>query len=157
MRRAGLSVTEVVLAALVIGVSAIPVLELMRGSTANLEVNQIDAVARGIAADVLERISGPPNFNDAMMGKAIDNAMGAPAAWDTILKEDPSLARGFPTAELAKLLDQYEVKLQLKVHKPSDHSTTYDLADMKCCEVRVTWKDREDRAKEVTFARLVEQ
>jgi len=156
MRR-GLSLMEVVLAALVIGVSAIPVLELMRSSTSSLEINQVDAAARGLAADVLERLSGPLNFADPLVGAVTKNTAGVPVAWDVVFGDDRSLTHGFPKAEVSRLLDQYRVKLLVKMHQASEHGGSSDLSGMTCYEVHAMWFDRDERLKEVAFARLVEQ
>jgi hypothetical protein len=156
MRR-GLSVLEVVLAALVIGVSAIPVLELMRSSTVSLEINLVDAAARGLAADVLERLSGPPNFEDPLVGVVTKKSAGQPVDWETVFADDRALAHAFPKADVARLLDQYKVKLLIKMHKASEHGGSSDVSGMTCYEVHALWLDRQERLKEVTFARLVEQ
>lgn len=155
MRR-GLSVVEIVLAALVIGFSALPVLELLRSSTVSLQVNEVDAAARGLAADVLERLSGPLNYQDPLVGRVIQDATGVPTDWQLIFGDDRSLAHGFPKPQVAKLLDQARALLLIKMHKASEHGAA-NLAGMTCYEVHVLWYDQQERLKEVAFARLVEQ
>lgn len=156
MARRGLSLVEVCLAALIIGGSALVVIELMRSSTVSLEVTEAELAARSLGADILERFAGQPFIKDNGMQKVAKITLGAPVPWDQIVSEDEWLKHAYPLDRLKPLLDTAEVKVQLDAG-PSKHARFAGTKGMDLYTVRVTWADRFDLRKEAVFARLVDR
>lgn len=156
-RRSGLSLVEVLIAAVIIGVSAIPVLELVRSGTAQLEVSEIEAASRQLGADVLERIAGP-SLGDKEKGLSAKfvSTMKGDLRWDEVIKEDPSLARNFPFDGIRSLLDLAEVRVAVEKKSPVEHPALGPAKQLEAYIVKVSWKDRNEERKEVTYARLVD-
>lgn len=156
LRRRGLTLIEVLIAAMIIGVSAIPVLELVRSGTSQLEVSEIEAAARQLGSDLLERVAGPSFGTDKGLTDAFKKLLATDVRWSDVWKADDSLKKAFPTEGLPALLDLHDVRLRLEVQSPYDHP---DLGTAKALEayiVTVSWTDRNDQRKEVAFARLVD-
>jgi hypothetical protein len=151
----GLSLVELVVAALVLGVSAIPVLELIRASTVTLEITETEAAARTLAADVLERLAGPPLFGDPLLSRSARSLVGAEVAWDALVYTDAFLAWGYPARDLASLLDQAGVRIRISMERPFSHAALGTTTGMDCIRVTALWTDRGALPKEVTVARLV--
>ena len=83
--------------------------------------------------------------------------IGAPAPWEQIIRDDRALACGFPKSVLGPLLDQADVKITLQVESPFSHPALGPSTGMDCYRVIVSWKDRDERRKEVTLARLIDR
>lgn len=155
-RRRALSLVEVLIGAVIIGVSAIPVLELVRSGTSRLEVTEIEVAARQVGSDLLERVAGPGLGVDKGLTDAFKALINQQFSWSQLLKEDKSLARAFPAAALNPLLELADVRVRLQVESPFEHPTLGKLEDLEAYSVTVTWNDRDVR-KQVTFARLVDR
>lgn len=164
-RRAGISVMEIVLGALILGVSGVAVLELMRSSTSNLEVTEIEAVARGLAADTLERYSHQAMFDGPRFARTTERMMGVPLPWSQLVGDDPSLRYGFPREQLSQLLDLHDVRLTLKLTRPYPSASFGRAGKMSAIEVTAHWTDGPGRGasrgstsdyKTVTYACLLE-
>lgn len=147
---------EALIGALIIGISAISILELMRSSTASLEVTETEAAARQLGADLLRRVCGPRLGPETGITPAFKLLLGQPARWSDVVAADAALAHGFPSAALAGLLDTADVRLSLSV-KPFTHAALAGAKDLESVEVTVQFVDRNDRGKLVKFARLVEK
>lgn len=157
-RARGLSLLEVLVGVFIIGVSALPILELIRSGTASLEVNQIDAAARRLASDVLERLSAP-SYGKDRVGTALRKLLRSPVAWRDFVDADPSLAYGFPTAPgspLARLFDMAEVRIALEEQKPYTGGGVTAAIQLTAYAVTVSWTDRSEHRKSVRLARLVD-
>lgn len=156
--RAGLSLVEVLIGVVIVGVSALPILELVRSGTVSLEVTEVEAAARQLASDVLERASGPREGLDRGLSEAFTNGVkGQPVAWSQVLELDPSLKRSFPVAELGPLLDTADVRVNLQSKSPHPHAVFGKNEGIESYVVTVQWVDRNERVKKVTLARLVER
>jgi hypothetical protein len=149
--RRALSLVEVVLGALVISVSAIPVIELIRASTASLEVTEIEAAARALGADTLERLAGPAVFGHRLWPAVADNAE-VPA--QVMLESDPVLARGYPRETLGPLLARHHTTLSVSLERDLSHPAWGDRKGMDRYRVRVRWLGLDDNAREVALVRL---
>ena len=155
-KRRGLSLVEALIGALIIGVSAISILELIRSGTSSLEVTEVEAAARQLGADVLRRVSGPRLGPESGITPAFRTLMGQPARWSDVLAADAALARGFPSTALAGLLDTADVRLSLAI-KPLVHPALGGATNVESVEVTVHFTDRNDNRKRVKLARLVEK
>ena len=160
-RRLGMSLMEVVIGALILGVSGVLVIELVRSSTVNLELTEIEAVARGLAADLLERYAQGSYADAASEQKATKITFGVPVKWDAAV-DDPAFRFGFPKEKLQSLLDTYQVMFTVDV-KPLAHPT-YGGASLSHVSVKVQWLDQTGRSrdasseyKSVTYACLVDR
>lgn len=160
LRSRGVSMVEILIAALIIGVSAIPVLELVRSGTSQLEVTEIEAAARQLGSDVLERVAAPLMSGDKEkeIEQKFRGLMKTPLRWSQIVNADDSLKKDFPKKGqgLPELLDLYDVRVRLEVKSPYPHASLGPSSTLEAYIVTVDWKDRKDERKEVTFARLVE-
>lgn len=128
-RTIGFSLIEIVVAALVIGSSAIMILELIRASTVTLEVTEYEAAARTLAADVMKRLVGQkladadPLLIDPKTRKPTQ-FVNAPIPFRTLFEPangqfaDKALARAFPLGEVGKLLDLTEATVKITVESP---------------------------------------
>jgi hypothetical protein len=152
-----MSLLEVMLAALVVGVSAIAVADVVRTGTATVEVTEVEVAARRLAADVLERYSGAPVGKDREVGDVTQILGGAPAAWEDLIADDPSLARGFPRDAIRRVLAQARVRVLREVVSPFTHPSLGPTAGLELHKVTVTWNDRFDRPRQVELARLVDR
>lgn len=151
----GLSLVEALIGAVIIGVSALPILELIRSGTASLEVTEAEAAARQLGADLLRRVCGPRLGPETGITPAFRNLLGQPARWSDVVKADAALGHGYPSGALASLLDTADVRLSLAV-KPFTHAALGG-ASVESVVVTVSYTDQSDRAKQVKFARLVEK
>ena len=156
LNRGGLSLVEVLIGALIIGASALPVLELIRSGSAGLEITEIEAAARQLGADVLERVAGPRVGTDRGLSESFKKLKGTRMPWEAVIKGDPALARDFPFDGLRSLLDLHDVRLELTIQSPYEHPVLGPAKDLEAYVVKVTWKDQHDEPKEVTCARLVD-
>jgi hypothetical protein len=155
-RRRALSLVEVLLGAFIIGVSALPILELMRSGTESLEITETEAAARQLGADLLRRLAGPRTDLDLGLSKNLENDLKArPTRWEQMLEEDPALKHGFPADALKGLLDNANVRLSLEVIAPYPHEAL-GKAPAQALIVTVFWTDRNGRDKKVKLARLVD-
>lgn len=153
MNRRGLSLLEVLLGALIIGVSALSILELIRSGTQVLEVTEAEAAARQLAADVLRRLCGPRLGKDLGLTDTFKTMMGGhPQLWSDIVEKDPPLKEGFPVDALKGLLNAADARLELAV----TDDDTYGKGRVQKVVVTVHFVDRNERNKKVTFARLIE-
>ena len=153
----GLSLVEVLIAAVIIGVSTIPVLELVRSGTVRLEISEVEAACRQLGADVLERIAGPA-LGDKQKGLSatfITNMKGD-LRWDDLIKQDPALAHHYPFDGMKALLDQAEARISVDRQSPVEHPSLGPGKQLESYSVTISWKDRNDERKEVTYARLVD-
>ena len=158
-RRPGLSLVEVLMGAVIIGVSALPILELIRSGTASLEVNEIDAAARQLASDVLERLCGP-NYGTPRVPPPLRAMLRSPAAWRDFVSADPALAYGYPVSPgqpLARLLDTADVRVTLEEQSPFTAAAVPGGSDLAAYTVTVSWSDRNDQRKKVKIARIVDR
>jgi hypothetical protein len=154
--RRGLSLVEALIAAVIIGVSAISILELIRSGTASLEVTEAEAAARQLGADVLRRVCGPRLGPDTGTTEKLTKLLATPARWSHVLEGDPALAHGFPTEKLKSLLDSADVRLALEI-QPAKQPALNGAPHVKTVVVTVFYTDRNARSKKVNFARLVEE
>lgn len=146
---------ELVLGALILGVSALAVLELMRSGTANLEITEAESAARALASDLMERLSEPPSFGTPVFGDTAERFLGVPLGWREFMQHDPSLRYGFPPGDLPKLLDLFDVRLRVTRERPFIHPTLGRRSGMEAYTVSAEWTEGEHR-REVTYACLVE-
>ena len=149
------SLAEAVIAALVIGVSALPILELLRSGTATLQVTEEASAAHRLCADVLETISGRSLTPDAGLAETLAPFLGTPAPWDLVLAADPSLSAGFPAKQLGPILSRCQAKVKIEIVSPYQHASLGAGQGVKLHRVTVMWLDHADQAKEVVLARLV--
>jgi hypothetical protein len=154
-RAAGLSLTEIVVGALIIGLSALPILELSRSSTVHLQVSHTEAVARAVAADVLERFASPVHGEGRQVGTITQSVLGAPAPWQQIIKADPYLSYRFPR-KLESVLENSQVKISLDV-KTVSHPALAPSTGVQWYTVTVSFKDRYEGRTEVTLGRFVDR
>jgi hypothetical protein len=147
---------EALIAAMIIGVSALSILELIRSGTASLEVTEAEAAARQLGADVLRRVCGPRLGRETGITDKLVPLLAKPARWNQVLEGDPALAHGFPTAELKSLLDSADVRLSLDI-QPAKHAALNGAPGVKTVVVTVHYTDRNARNKKVNLARLVEE
>lgn len=158
MRR-GLGLTEIVLAAFVIGVSALPVLELIRSSTSSLEVTEAEVAARSLAADVLEQIAARTVDGSSSLDVVSSKFKGVPRAWDVVLDQNAALREHFPRAELAPILNLVQARVTVDWDEPYGHPALGTGSDLTLYKVTVAWQAPGDLARgerEVTLARLTE-
>lgn len=156
MRARGLSLVEVLIGAVIIGVSALPVLELIRSGTRSLAITGTEAAARQLGADLVRRLSGPRIGQDRGVSPALAALLAAPARWSQVLDADPSLAYGFPVKELAPLLDEADVRVALEIKSPFAHPALGSAAAVDAFIVTVYWNDANQRSRQVKLARLVD-
>ena len=154
MRR-GLSLVEALIAAMIIGVSALTILEAIRSGTRQLAVTEAEAAARQLGADLLRRVAGPRLGPDTGVSDNLRHVLAQPARWSLVLQEDAALAQGFPRDALAPLLDEVGVRLQLTIAPCTDPGV--GDAPVDSAVVTVYWADRNERQKKVTLARLLER
>ena len=134
-RRPAFTLIEIVVAAMVIGSSALMIIELIRSSTASLEVTEYEAAVRTLASDVMTRLTGPKQlpYDPFLLQKASNGApqpttfVNAPVPYETFLKGDPALNINYP-AELKKLLDITEAKVRVHFESPWQGTGTGDTA-----------------------------
>lgn len=156
LKRSGLSLVEVLIGAVIIGVSALPVLELVRSGTAQLEISEIEAAARQLGADLLERVAGPSIGTDKGLPKAFEGMKSSPIRWDDVIQADAALKKDFAIEGLRSLLDQADVRLELTIKSPFEHPVLGPAKELEAFIVTVHYTDRNDVRKKVTFARLVD-
>lgn len=122
-RTFGFSLVEIVVAALIIGSSALLVLELIRSSTVTLEVTEYEAAARTLAGDVMKRLAGQlladadPLLLDPKTRKPTA-FVNAPIPYKTLLQADKALGKSFPVTEVGKLLDLTDATVKIRVESP---------------------------------------
>jgi hypothetical protein len=164
VKRRALSLVEIVIGALILGFSGVAVMELVRTNTVGLQVTEIEAVARGLAADVLERYAAAPRVLADRLGAGAKDLQGVPLLWRDVLEHDAGLRYGFPQGALEKLLDTYVVRITLRLTPNYDHASFDPDRTMKALEVTVQWSEpiaperggpREPRT--VTYATLLER
>lgn len=155
--RSGVSIAEVVIAALIIGSSAIPIMELIRSSTASLSMSETEVAVRGFATDVLNRFAGPPVAGSApLLAPETRALLQAPVPADVLLASDPYLARGVPRAEIEPLLKRAGCTIKLTIGKPQDAALTAQPG-LDTFHLTAAWVDYGGRRKEITLAMLVAQ
>lgn len=154
--RSGLSLVEVLIGAFIIGVSALPILELIRSSTRSLDVTEADVAARQFAADLLERAAGPRLGADRGL-EVFKDLMGAPISWSQVVQKDPVLRKSYPVDKLMSLLDTADVRVSLVEKESYPHAAVGEGTELSAFTVTVTWVDRNDRTKKVTLARFVDR
>ena len=157
MKRRALSLVEVVIAAMIIGVSAIPVLELVRSGTSRLEVTEIEVAARQVGSDLLERVAGHPLGQDKGLSEQFKNLLDQEFRWSQVLEKDTSLKKNFPADALNPLLEQHDVRVKLEIKSPWEHPSQGKVDGLEAVSVTVSWTDRNDERKKVTLARVVER
>lgn len=149
---------EVVLGAIILGLSGVTVVELVRSNTVNVQITEVEAAARGLAADCMERFSKRASYASPTMIQLLQKMQGVPQSWKDIITTDPSMGYHLPTAEVSKLLDLYDVKLQVQF-KPVTHASLGDKPRIRQLEVEVSWNDPRPNAaselKKVKYAALV--
>lgn len=163
MMRRGVSMLEIVIGALVLGISGVVVIELIRSNTTNLQLTEIEAVSRGLAADLLERYSRPTIDDTSGVGGSTQAALGVPAKWDTLLS-DAAFAHGFPRDKLSKILEQYGVMFNVD-RKKYTHASYGPKNDLIHVAVTVKWLDLgpggarnpAGEYKSVTYGCLIDQ
>lgn len=129
-RTYGFSLIEVVVAALIIGSSAIMILELIRASTVTLEITEYEAAARTLGSDVMKRLVGRKLANaDPLVldptTRRPSQFVNGPVPFRTLFEPaadgkvaDLALARAYPLAEVGKLLDLTEATVTITVESP---------------------------------------
>lgn len=152
-----LSLVEVLIAVVIIGLSTLPVIELVRSGTARLEVTEIEAAARQLGADVIERLAGPRLGEDRGLAPAFAAMKKTRVRWSVVVEADDALKHGYPAKELAALLDLHDVGLALDERDPFEHPAIGPSRDLVAYVVTVDWADANDERKKVTFARLVDR
>lgn len=163
VRRFGVSLIEIVIGSLILGISGVTVFELVRSNTANLAVTEIEVIARGMGADLLERYARPSVHDFPAEQASTRMALGVPADWDVAL-EDASLKYGFRREKLQSLLTQYQVKFTVDI-QPKPHASFGDKRRMSHISVAVKWLDvspsgvrnAASEYKEVSFDCLAER
>ncbi|MBI4861099.1 MAG: hypothetical protein HY815_12710 [Candidatus Riflebacteria bacterium] len=83
-------------------------------------------------------------------------ALGAPVDWRQLLQDNPYLSYGFPP-RLGAVLDKAELRISLDVKSPYSHRALGTSTGMECVMVTASWKDNQERSKEVTLVRLVDR
>lgn len=146
---------EALIGAFIIGVSALSILELVRSGTRSLEVTEAEAAARQLGADLLRRVTGPRLGPETGITQALRIQLGQPTRWSDVVRADPALAQGFPTKDLAGLLDTADVRLSLSI-KDFAHEAL-GPARVESVEVTVHFTNRNDVARQVKCARLIEK
>lgn len=162
-RRAGVSLIEIVIGALILGISGVTVIELVRSNTVNLQLTEIQSVARGLAADLVERFSQPSVHDLPGVQRNTSVVLGARARWDLLLG-DPAFNHGFPKDQLSKILEEYGVMFTVDI-KPFPHGTFGPRNQMTHVSVTVHWQDLGPNAarnpsgdyKSVTYGCLVDR
>jgi hypothetical protein len=149
------SLAEAVIAALVIGVSALPILELLRSGTATLEITEEASAAHRLGADILETISGRTGGGQPSLDEALAPFLGTPTPWDLVLAADPALAVGFPADRQGPILSRCQAKVKIEVQSPYVHVALGPGQGVKLYRVTVLWLDHADQAREVVLARIV--
>lgn len=153
--RIGLSLVEVVFAALIIGFSALPILNLVRSGTVAAQVTEVEAAARALAGDVLERLAARADRPDAMAIRVVDQLKGMSTRWAD-LYDDKFLKHGFPFPELAPILNKADMRIAVRVEAPAKHAVFRGLKHVRLFEITASWTHRLDVRREVKLARLVE-
>lgn len=156
MTRRGLSLIEVLIAAFIVGVSAIPVLELVRSGTSQLEISEIEVAARQVGADLLERVAGPAFGEDKGIKPELKLLLSHPVSWSQVMKADKSLENPLQSKEIAALLDRHDTRVQLTALEPYDHPVAGHAKDLAAYVVTVSWTGTNDTTKKVTFARIAD-
>lgn len=149
--RRAVSLAEVALAAGILAVSVIPVIELIRSNIVALEITQVESVARSLGADVLERLCGPHLFGGDTFQSAV---FGADTPWDLVVLPEPTLARGLPVEHLKALLARHRLTVRI--------DRELDLADPSWVTVKgfdrytvtVRWTSDSGSPREIRLARL---
>jgi hypothetical protein len=156
--RSALSLVEVLIAAVIIGVSALPILELVRSGTARLEVTEIEVAARQLGSDVLERIAGPRYDADRGLSEVFQKALlDQGVRWSEVIEKDEAIAKAFPTKELSGLLNLHDVRIRIEQRSKYALPSHPHCDELEAWVVTVSWADRHLVRTEATFARLVEQ
>ena len=160
-RRRGVSFLEVVLGAIILGLSGVTILELVRSNTVNLQITEIEAVARNLAADTLERFSHRSSYATPTMMKLMKKFQGVPLPWKDVVTNDPALGYKVPLDDVGKLLDLYDVKLSVQI-KANKHPSFGPKPRMRQIEVSVLWNDpratgnTSSELKSVTYASIID-
>jgi hypothetical protein len=150
----GVSVIEIAVAAMVLGCSGVPVLELIRSSTTLVSMSETEVAVRGFATDVLQRFAGPPHAGGPLVAPGTEHLLARPIPADLLIAADPYLARGLAGRELESLLRLAEATVSLAVVPPRDPALA--AADgLDCIVLTVAWTNPGERRKEVTLASLV--
>ena len=153
--RPGISLIEVVIAILIIGSSALPILELIRSSTASLGLSETEVAVRGFAADVLNRFAGPPIVGtDPLVAPATKALLSAPVPADVLMSSDPYLARGVDRALLEPLLKRASCTVKLTIARPTDPALRTQPG-LSVFNLTAAWVDPGGRRKEISLAMLV--
>ena len=151
---------EVVLGAFILGLSGVTVMELVRSNTVNVQITEVEAVARGLAADCMERYSRRASYASPTLVKNLQKMQGIPLVWKDVIASDPTMNYQLPAEDVSKLLDLYDVKLQVKF-SPVTHASLGDKPRIRKLEVEVSWNDPRlygaggTELKKVTYAALV--
>lgn len=159
-KRIAASLVEVVLGALVLGLSGVTVMELVRSNTVNVQITEIEATARGLAGDLMERFSRRSTYTSATMTKLIAKMQGVPLGWRDVVTADPALGYQLPLDDVSKLLDLYSVKLLVQF-KPVDDPSFGENPRIRQLIVEVQWNDPRfhgaggTELKKVEYAALV--
>lgn len=159
-RRSGVSLVEVVLGAVVLGLAGVTVMELVRSNTVNVQITEVEAAARGLAGDLMERFSKRSTYTSLTMTKLIAKMQGVPLGWRDVVTADPALGYQLPMDDAAKLLDLYGVKLLVQF-KPVTDPAFGDNPRIRQLSVEVHWNDPRfsgaggTELKKVTYAALV--
>ena len=124
---------------MILGISGVTVLELVRSNTANLQVTEIEVIARGMGADLLERYSSPSVHDFPSEAAATRLTLGVPAKWD-IVAEDASMKYGFQREKMEAMLTQYDVSFTVDI-KPREHATFGPRRKMSHVSVVAKWLD----------------
>lgn len=150
-RSRGASLIELALAALIVGVSTIPILELLRSSTASVEITAAEAAARGLAADVLERLAGPPSLDGPQFPAS---RFGREVPWQDVFTEDAVLAKGLPLSHLESLLERHRVTLRIERDRDLSDPTWVTAKGLDRYRVRVRWVAAGEQVREATLVKL---
>lgn len=150
-RRPAFSLAEIAIAALIIGVSAIPVIELLRATTATFEVNEIEACARALAADVMERFSGAPALRPAEIPQKY---LKTELPFDQLIIADPTLSRGYPMGTLEPLLRRHRTTVILDRETDVEAPAWGKAKGADRYRVTVRWMATDSRSREVTLVRI---
>jgi hypothetical protein len=159
-KRFAASLIEVVLGAIVLGLSGVTVMELTRSNTVNVQITEVEAIARGLAGDLMERFSRRSTYTSLTMSKLLEKMQGVPLGWRDVVDADPALSYQLPIEDVKKLLDLYTVKLLVQF-KPVEDPTFGENPRIRQLIVEVQWNDPRfhgaggTELKKVEYAALV--
>lgn len=139
-------------ASLVLGISMLPVLELMRWAATATRVTELDLAARTVAADVLERLVGPCAYADPLLDDPARPFIGTEVPLDLVVARDPALSRDHA---LGALLEPHDPRVLIAVDRPFRHPVVAGDIALDAYRVTLSWFDAEGRRKEASVARLL--